>query len=271
MIQNKKYHFVFLILIIFFLSFDTINAQQVSGTVFDQNTMEPLGGVHIVTTNDKNGSYSDEKGFFSIEIVGSNQIKISHIGYLSQNLIIEDPNKEVIIYLQSSTTMLNDVEIGITKNKLSNYSQSASISVLKESEITDNVSRSMAEATMNVSGVWMQKTNHGGGSPFVRGLTGNYVLLLVDGIRMNNSTFRYGPNQYFNTISPFSVKTMEVLRGAGSTLYGSDAIGGTININTLDPLFDSEKKIGGSIGGQMMSHDMEYTGNVELNIKSFSE
>ena len=265
MIQNKKYHFVYLVLIIFFLSFDTINAQQVSGTVFDQNTMEPLGGVHIVTTNDKNGSYSDEKGFFSIELSSTDQIKISHIGYLSQNLIIEDPNKEVIIYLQSSTTMLNDVEIGITKNKLFNYSQSASISVLKESEIADNVSRSMAEATMNVPGVWMQKTNHGGGSPFVRGLTGNYVLLLVDGIRMNNSTFRYGPNQYFNTISPFSVKTMEVLRGAGSTLYGSDAIGGTININTLDPLFDSEKKIGGSIGGQMMSHDMEYTGNVELN------
>jgi len=265
MIQKEKYNLIFILLIIIFLSFDSMSAQQLFGSIIDRDTNQPLKGVHIVTTNNLNGAFSDENGNFSIALNKSNKIRISHIGYVDQIYKIEDNNEKIVIYLKSSSTLLNDVELGITKNKLANFSQSASISTLSESEIEDNISRSLAESMMYVPGVWMQKTNHGGGSPFVRGLTGNYVLLLVDGIRMNNSTFRYGPNQYFNTVSPFSVKTIEVLRGAGSTLYGSDAIGGTININTLDPSFDSEKKIGGSIGGQMMSHDMEYTGNVELN------
>lgn len=60
------------------------------------------------------------------------------------------------------------------------------------------------EVLSSVPGVFLQRTNQGGGSAFVRGLTGNQTLLVLDGIRFNNSTFRYGPNQYLNTIDPFS-------------------------------------------------------------------
>ena len=60
--------------------------------------------------------------------------------------------------------------------------------------------RTTPESLVGTTGVFIQKTNHGGGSPFIRGLTGNQTLILIDGIRVNNSTFRYGPNQYFNTI-----------------------------------------------------------------------
>ncbi len=84
-------------------------------------------------------------------------------------------------------------------------------------------------------GVFVQKTNHGGGSPFLRGLTGNQTLLLVDGIRLSNATTRYGPNQYFNTIDVFGIEKIEVLRGSGSVQYGSDAIGGTIQTFSHEP------------------------------------
>ena len=73
---------------------------------------------------------------------------------------------------------------------------------------------------------------HGQASPFVRGLTGQQVLILIDGIRLNNSITRRGPNQYFNTIDPGMVDHIEVLRGQGSVLWGSDAIGGAINVVT---------------------------------------
>ena len=76
----------------------------------------------------------------------------------------------------------------------------------------------------------MQKTNHGGGSPFIRGLVGNQVLVLIDGIRLNNATFRYGPNQYLNTIDSWQIERIEVMRGSGSIQYGSDALGGVVNI-----------------------------------------
>ena len=85
------------------------------------------------------------------------------------------------------------------------------------------------------TGVYIQKTNLGGGSPFIRGLTGKQVVILVDGVRLNNSFYRYGPHQYLNTIDPNIIERIEVVRGPASVLYGSDALGGTINIITRQP------------------------------------
>ncbi|MEX0819820.1 MAG: TonB-dependent receptor, partial [Pirellulaceae bacterium] len=81
-------------------------------------------------------------------------------------------------------------------------------------------------------------TGNGQLSPFIRGLTGQQVLILVDGIRLNNSVLRAGPNQYAATIDPGMIERIEVVRGAQSVLWGSDALGGAINIVTrgADPL-----------------------------------
>ena len=90
----------------------------------------------------------------------------------------------------------------------------------------------MFRALQNEVGVLMQATARGQASPFLRGLTGQQVLILVDGVRVNNSIFRAGPNQYFNLIDPGQVERIEVLRGAQSTMWGADAIGGVINVVT---------------------------------------
>ena len=89
--------------------------------------------------------------------------------------------------------------------------------------------RTVPEALAEDPTVMVQKTGHGQGSPFIRGFTGFRTLFLVDGIRLNNSTFRDGPNQYWNTVDGYSVERLELVRGPGSVLYGSDAIGGTVN------------------------------------------
>ncbi len=83
----------------------------------------------------------------------------------------------------------------------------------------------------------VQKTTHGHGSPFIRGFTGRQNLLLVDGVRINNSTFRSGPVQYWNTVDGFSMARMELVRSQGSVQYGSDALGGTLNVLTRDSGF----------------------------------
>lgn len=80
-----------------------------------------------------------------------------------------------------------------------------------------------------IPGVMIQKTANGQMSPYIRGFTGFRTLLLVDGIRLNNSFFREGPNQYASTIDPLSASRIEVVKGPASVLYGSDSIGGTIN------------------------------------------
>ena len=87
-------------------------------------------------------------------------------------------------------------------------------------------------------GVWAQQTTVGQGSPLLRGLTGYQAFLAIDGVRLNNSTFRSGPNQYLATISPDNLDRIEVLRGAGSMLYGSGAMGGVISMFTKDTILD---------------------------------
>lgn len=82
------------------------------------------------------------------------------------------------------------------------------------------------------SGLWLQETNTGGGSPMLRGLIGEKVLIVVDGVRLNDATTRLGPNQSLNTIDPAIVERVEIVRGPASVLYGSDAIGGAILIWT---------------------------------------
>ncbi|MEL6427877.1 MAG: TonB-dependent receptor [Planctomycetota bacterium] len=95
--------------------------------------------------------------------------------------------------------------------------------------------RTVPQTLRDVPGVLVQETGTGQGSPFIRGFTGFRTLFLVDGIRINNSTFRSGPNQYAGTIDALGLSGVEVVKGPSSVLYGSDAIGGTVNLLTKDP------------------------------------
>lgn len=125
--------------------------------------------------------------------------------------------------------------------------------------------RTTAESLLLTPGVFVQKTNHGGGSPFVRGLTGNQTLMLVDGIRLSNATMRYGPNQYFNTIDVFSIGKIEVLRGNGSVQYGSDAIGGTIQTFSHDLSISGEPTWKSTLLSRFATHGMEQTFHGNMN------
>lgn len=95
--------------------------------------------------------------------------------------------------------------------------------------------RTTPDALQGIPSVMVQKTAYGQGSPYLRGFTGFRTLCLVDGIRLNNSVFRDGPNQYWNTVDPLSVRDYELVMGPGSVLYGSDAVGGVLNALPVEP------------------------------------
>ena len=124
---------------------------------------------------------------------------------------------------------------GVLRGQSSLFDTPAAASITTRQDLIEKQSPDMFNALQNEVGVLMQRTAAGQSSPFVRGLTGQQVLILVDGVRLNNSFFRRGPNQYFNTIDPGMVDHIEVLRGQGSVLWGSDAIGGVINVVTRGP------------------------------------
>ncbi len=103
------------------------------------------------------------------------------------------------------------------------------------------LSRTVPDALKEVPGISVQKTSSGHGSPFIRGFTGFRNVLLVDGIRINNSIFREGPNQYWNTVDEFLIDRLEIVRGPSSVLYGSDSIGGSVMAFTKEPTFEKKE------------------------------
>lgn len=160
----------------------------------------------------------------------------------------------------TSAEMLDEVILTSQRNAQTKFSVPYSIQSVNQSYLENYQPRTAPEALMGVNGVFVQKTNHGGGSPFLRGLTGNQTLMLVDGIRLNNSTFRYGPNQYLNTIDPYTIGKIEVAKGTGSVQYGTDALGGVIQLFTKEPQFVQEgARWSGRAIGKYMSGDMEKT------------
>ena len=100
---------------------------------------------------------------------------------------------------------------------------------------SQQMSRSTPEIFSNDPSIGVQKTSQGQGSPYLRGFTGFRTLFLIDGVRLNNSAFRDGPNEYWNTVDSFTIGQLEIVKGPASTLYGSDAVGGTVNALTPSP------------------------------------
>ena len=109
------------------------------------------------------------------------------------------------------------------------------IHVVDRDSMQASAPRTTPDALRGLPSVMVQKTGYGQGSPYLRGFTGFRTLMMVDGIRLNNSAFRDGPNQYWNTVDPWSVARYETVMGPASVLYGSDAVGGAVNALTLAP------------------------------------
>ncbi|MCA9649253.1 MAG: TonB-dependent receptor, partial [Myxococcales bacterium] len=116
-------------------------------------------------------------------------------------------------------------------------------SVVSREELDERLPRSAPDALRGEPGVYIQQTAHGQASPYVRGLTGQQTVMFFDGVRLNNSTFRQGPNQYFFTIDSRTVDHLEVQRGSASTRWGSDAIGGALVATPIEPRLEPGKAI----------------------------
>ncbi len=141
-------------------------------------------------------------------------------------------------------------------------------STVSREELDRRAARSAPDALRDEAGVFVQQTAHGQGSAFIRGLTGQQTLILFDGIRLNNSTFRQGPNQYFFTLDSQTLERIEVQRGGGSTRWGSDALGGVILAHpvTPAPLTDGDGRafsFAPRLLSRLTTADREYGGRLE--------
>ena len=135
-------------------------------------------------------------------------------------------------------------------------------------EILRNNPQTSADLLGQNGTVFIQKSQLGGGSPMIRGFATNRVLLVSDGVRMNNAIYRSGNLQNVISIDPLSIETAEVIFGPGSLIYGSDAIGGVMDFHTLEPRFSKDKKtlVKGSVLGRYSTANKEKTIHADINL-----
>ncbi|MEZ4459742.1 MAG: TonB-dependent receptor [bacterium] len=119
----------------------------------------------------------------------------------------------------------------------------------------ERLPRSSPDALRYEPGVFVQQTAHGQGSAYIRGLTGQQTVMLFDDVRMNNSLYRQGPNQYFFTIDSLTLDRIEVIRGSASTRFGSDALGGALRAYSIEPVVGDDRRLSGRAIGRVATAD----------------
>jgi outer membrane cobalamin receptor len=160
-------------------------------------------------------------------------------------------------------------EIIIYSNKFAERKQNIvqKTEVISAQRIAQINAQNTGDLLMNTGNVFVQRSQQGGGSPVLRGFEASRVLLVVDGIRMNNAIYRAGHLQNVITVDQNSLERVEVLYGPASTLYGSDALGGVVLLRTKQPLLaqqPEQMRVSGSGFTRYSSANNEKTAHVDL-------
>jgi outer membrane receptor protein involved in Fe transport len=154
---------------------------------------------------------------------------------LSQDPLLADDDTGEDLY---ENKIQEHVQVTATRTNTRDIDIAAAVTAIDEDTLLEQAPDVIAEILRGQPGAFFQQTTPGQGIPIIRGLKGSQVLHLVDGMRLNNAFFRNAPNQYLGLVDSFAASRMELVRGAQGSLYGADAMGGVLNILTVEPQYD---------------------------------
>jgi outer membrane receptor protein involved in Fe transport len=152
-----------------------------------------------------------------------------------------------------------------TRGERPSFDVPNAVTIIDREDAERQTPRVLPDLLRGETGVFVQQTTPGQATPIIRGLIGSSILTLVDGMRLNTAFFRSSPNQYFALVDPYNVERIEIVRGAGSALYGSDAMGGVLNVITPVPRFAGDEwRMHGKALGQFSSADTSWVNRLSL-------
>ncbi|HEY2961611.1 MAG TPA: TonB-dependent receptor [Pyrinomonadaceae bacterium] len=239
---------------------------QVSGTVTDQ-TGASVDGADVVllgaAASEAQRSVTDQDGRFSMQrvLAADYVVCVQKSGFRELRRVLHVNGGETLqLQFQLNVALIVEtVTVTPTRGQPQDASQATQAQeVLTDDDMARRQVNILPQALRDVPGVHLQQTTSGQGSPFVRGLTGQQVLHLINGVRFNNSTFRPGANQYTALIDPIAAERVEIVRGPGSTQYGSDSLGGTINVLTRPVKGSDTFTAHGSVNTFFASADLSF-------------
>ena len=210
-----------------------LHSQTVS--IYDQEDA-PLIGVEVFNKTMKYFAVSDDLGQVSLgNIEDSDTLVFRFLGFEEVRMSLTDLRVERFQIKLSPATHLLDELIILGRNQIKSSEIPYQVMTLDQKSIASTHSQSTADALGEHAGVFIQKSQMGGGSPVIRGFEANRVLLVVDGVRLNNAIYRNGHLQNAITVDASILNRMDVIFGPNSLMYGSDALGGVVHFRTKDP------------------------------------
>lgn len=204
--------------------------------ILDRETSEPLPNVAVFNQIKTKTQISDIDGKVDISEFNDNErIYFRLYGYTGERILKKVAAQRKVIYLYAESEVLDEIVVSISKWQQQKRDIPQKIATVRSESVTFANPQTSADFLQNSGQVFIQKSQLGGGSPMIRGFSTNRLLLTVDGVRMNTAIFRGGNLQNVISIDPFVIDRAEVVFGAGSVIYGSDAVGGVMNFYTKSP------------------------------------
>ena len=234
--KNIKSFFQFKIFLLTLL-FIGIKNQAQTIDVLDIDTNDPIPGVAIFNLDKSIYTYTDSNGQAIIDDFGDEELLIfQSLSYEKTEMTVNEIiDNDYVVYLEFKVEGLSEIIISANKFKQDKADIPQKIITFSAKEIALTNPQTSADLLQNTGQVFVQKSQLGGGSPMIRGFSTNRLLITVDNVRMNNAIFRGGNLQNVISIDPFSIQNTEVTLGAGSVVYGSDAIGGVMSFYSKKP------------------------------------
>ncbi len=232
----------FLILSALLISFQVSLAQTV--TVVDGEDGKPVSDVAIYSEARTQFCYSNPSGKASMSVFTGNQpIYFQHFSYERVSFTIAQLGEAGwIVKLYPKTFEVEEFIVSANRWEQKSDEVPNHISVIALPSVRIQNPQTMADLVSLSGDVYVQKSQLGGGSPMIRGFATNRVLIVIDGVRMNNAIYREGNIQNIISLDPNVIDRTEVIFGPGATMYGSDAIGGVMDFHTKRALYTAGDK-----------------------------
>lgn len=236
--------------ILFFLLFLTgsLYAQTLTGTIYDE-TDTPLPGVQVHIPAIHKGTTTDINGNFTLTNLpnGVFTVQFSFLGYRTETrqinfLKFEEP---LTVELEQTSLDLPSITVTSSPQPTDVLSTSQSVVSLDEEQLFRNRGDAVMKSLEDIPGVSTYTTGNGIAKPVIRGLSSQRVLVLVNGVRQEGQ--QWG-DEHSPEIDPYSAERIEVVKGPSSVLYGSDALGGVVNVIKPDlPTTEDDPMLAGKI------------------------
>lgn len=239
-------------------------------TVLDEESQKPLPGVNIFTPDRSVAAVTDKAGEApGNKFQNAETIIFSFVGYQRIRLSYEElGNRDFTVELSQESISLDQMIVSSNRWRQSTREVPVSVAQVTPEEARLQNPQTAADLLGVSNEIFIQKSQMGGGSPMIRGFATNRVLLVVDGVRMNNAIFRGGNLQNVISLDANAIENTEIVLGPGSVTYGSDALGGVMSFNTLSPKLSlgDTPRIESNTLTRVASANWEKTGHFDLNL-----